>query len=374
MRRVAFQDLRSLHAPLRQQLVEAVAAVIDSGQFILGPEVNQLETEIAAYTGARFAVGCSSGSDALYLALRALDVGPGDRVITTPFTFFATAGAISRTGARPVFVDVEPQTLNLDPKRLAAELSRSGRPAAVIVVHLYGGAADLDAILELCQAAGCPLIEDAAQAIGAEYKGRRVGTFGAAGCISFYPSKNLGALGDAGMLLTNDPQLAERVRLLRVHGSRDRYVHELVGINGRLDAIQAAVLRRKLPYLEEWTRRRQHNAQLYERFLAGAGLPIQLPQPASYQTRHVYHQYVIRCPRRQELQDYLQEHGIDTEVYYPLPLHLQPCYRDLGYREGDFPVAEQAAREVLALPIHPGLHEADIAYVAAAIRQFYAGS
>jgi len=371
VKRIRLLDLPALHAPIRDRLHQTLAEVIDSGQFILGPQVEQLEIEIARYCNARFAIGCGSGSDALYLTLRALGIGQGDRVITTPFTFFATAGAISRTGARPVFADVDPQTLNLDPASLLAAIRSSGRPSAVIVVHLYGGAADLDPIRDLCREAGCALIEDAAQAIGAEYKGTRVGSLGDAGCLSFFPSKNLGAMGEAGMVLTNDPQLADTVRLLRVHGSRDRYIHEMVGTNSRLDALQAAVLRIKLQYLDQWTRMRQRNASLYTESLARSGAPVKLPRPAPYQTRHVFHQYVIRCPERDSLREFLEARGIETAVYYPVPLHLQPCYRDLGYSEGDFPIAEQAARQVLALPVHPCLAPEDIEYVVAAIHEFY---
>jgi len=343
--------------------------VADSGRYVLGEEVARLEAEIAAYCGARYAVGCASGSDALYLALRALGVGPGDRVLTSPFTFFATAGAISRAGARPVFADIDPATFNLDPAAAAAALERYAPVRALIPVHLYGGSADLDPICEIARIHGCAVIEDGAQAIGAEYKGRRVNSLGAAACLSFFPSKNLGALGDGGMVLTNDARLAETVRLLRVHGSRDTYRHELIGVNSRLDELQAALLRVKLKRLDDWTERRQRHAELYRRLLGE--LPIVLPEPAPYQSRHVFHQFVIRTRERDRLRAYLAEHGVGTQVYYPIPLHLQPCYRDLGYREGELPESERAAREVLALPIHPALRRDQIERVAELIGAFY---
>ena len=371
MRRVRLLDLPALDAGFREELLRKLTAVVDSGRFILGDEVRLLEEEVAACCGASHAVGCASGSDALYLALRAVGVGPGDRVVTPAFTFFATAGSISRTGAEPVFVDIDPETYTLDPAALAEALVRQQPVRAVIPVHLYGGSVDMDPIISLAKEYGCAVIEDGAQAIGAEYKGRPVNAIGAAGGISFFPTKNLGGIGDGGMVITNDPELAETVRLLRVHGSRDKYRHELIGVNSRLDALQAAALRVKLPHLDAWTRRRQENAAAYCELLGDAGLPISLPRPACYQTRHVYNQFVIRCPRRNQLKDYLRDHGIDSEIYYPIPLHRQPCYAPLGYQAGDFPESEKAAGEVLALPVHPVLAIADIGYVCQAIRTFY---
>jgi dTDP-4-amino-4,6-dideoxygalactose transaminase len=364
-------DLAALHAEIRGELHEALLRVTDAGRYVLGEEVTLLEREIADYSGARYAVACASGSDALYLALRAAGVGPGHRVVTSPFTFFATAGAVTRAGATPVFADIDPATFNLDPAAAAEALERHEPVRALIPVHLYGGSADLDPIREVARIRGCAVIEDGAQAIGAEYKGRRVNALGEAGCLSFFPSKNLGALGEGGMVLTNDAGLAETVRLLRVHGSRDKYRHELVGVNSRLDELQAALLRVKLRHLDLWTARRQQNAQLYRQLLGERELPVVLPEPAPYQSRHVFHQFVIRSRERDRLRAYLAEHGVGTEVYYPIPLHLQPCYRDLGYREGELPESERAAREVLALPVHPALRRDQIERVAELIAAFY---
>ncbi|MCW5982846.1 MAG: DegT/DnrJ/EryC1/StrS family aminotransferase [Bryobacteraceae bacterium] len=363
-------DLNRIHAPIRDELVEAVVRVVDSGRFILGPEVEGLEAAIAAYCGTRYAVGCASGTDALYLALRAAGVQPGDKVVTTPFTFFATAGAISRAGAVPVFVDIDPRTFNLNPELVAPALRSAGSARAVIPVHLYGGSADMDPILAAARAHGSAVIEDAAQAIGAEYKGRRCGGLGDIGCISFFPSKNLGGLGEGGMVTTGDLSLRNMAALLRVHGSRDKYRHELIGVNSRLDAMQAAALLVKLRHLDAWTARRQENAAIYRECLAGR-TPFALPSPAPYQTRHVFNQFVIRSPRRDPLRDYLAKKGIGSEVYYPIPLHLQPCYAGLGYREGDFPESERAAREALALPIHQALTRDEIETVSQAILEFH---
>lgn len=371
MKPIPLLDLEALHREIRDELVETLIRVTDSGRYVLGEEVSKLEEAIAGYCGARFAVGCASGSDALYLALRALGIGPGDRVVTTPFTFFATAGAISRAGATPLFADIDARTFNLDPESLAEVLRREPGARAVIAVHLFGGSADLAPILGEARRHGCVVIEDGAQAIGAEYAGRRVNALGEAGCLSFFPSKNLGALGDAGMVLTNDAALAETVASLRVHGSKDKYRHEAIGVNSRLDALQAAVLRTKLKHLDDWTARRQKNARLYWEMLGGEAAPVLLPRPAPYQTRHVFNQYVIRCPRRDELKSFLASRGVGTEVYYPIPLHLQPCYRHLGYERGAFPESERAAAEVLALPVHPALAEAEVARVAELIRSFY---
>lgn len=370
MKPISMLDLPALHAGIRDELLEALTRVVDGGRYALGKEVEGLEREVAAYCGARFAVGCGSGSDALYLALRAVGVKAGDAVLTTPFTFFATAGSITRVGARPVFVDINPLTFNIEPAACAEALRKTQGIRAIIPVHLYGGAADLEPILALASEHGCPVIEDGAQSIGAEYNGRRVNALGAAGCISFFPSKNLGAMGEAGMVTTNDEALASQLSLLRVHGSREQYEHEVVGVNSRLDAMQAALLRVKLRWLDEWTAARQRSADIYREGLASDG-PVCLPQPAPYQTRHVWHQFVIRCQNRDPLQDHLRRNGVGCEVYYPIPLHLQPCYRDLGYREGDFPEAERAVREVLALPVHATLERGDIERVCDLIRAFY---
>ncbi|MCP5113571.1 MAG: DegT/DnrJ/EryC1/StrS family aminotransferase [bacterium] len=363
-------NLPALHAEIRDELVATLTRVADSGWYVLGEEVLELEREIARYSGARFGVGCASGSDAVYLALRAVGVGAGDSVVTTPFTFFATAGSITLLGARPLFADIDPLTFNIDPESLAEVLRKTGGARAIIPVHLYGGSADLDPILQLASEYGCPVVEDGAQAIGAEYKGRRVNALGAVGCISFFPSKNLGAFGQGGMVTTNDEGLASDLAMRRVHGSRDKYHHEMVGVNSRLDTLQAALLRVKLRRLDSWTEARQRNAGLYCDLL-GADGAVGLPRPAAYQTRHIWNQFVIRCAERDRLREHLKAGGVASEVYYPVPLHLQRCYQNLGYREGAFPEAEKAAREVLALPVDPTLEREDIERVCHLIRSFY---
>ncbi len=372
-RRIPLLDLKAQYQSIKSELMEAVERVFDSQQFILGPDVAQLEKELAEYCGAGYAVGCGSGTDALYLALRALDVGPGDEVLTVPFTFFATAGAITNVGAKPVFTDIDPATFNMDPAQACEALRRNPRIKAVLPVHLYGACADLDPILEGARRAGVAVVEDAAQAIGAEYRGKRAGSLGTLGCFSFFPSKNLGGAGEGGMITTNDAALAERLRALRVHGSKVRYYHDEVGTNSRLDSLQAAVLRVKLRHLDEWTQRRQAHAELYGALLGGSGLPIQLPRVPDYATRHVRNQYVIRAARRDELREFLGARGIGSEVYYPLPLHAQKCFAGLGYQAGSFPVSEAAALEVLALPVYSELTEDDLTYVAESIRAFYEG-
>jgi dTDP-4-amino-4,6-dideoxygalactose transaminase len=371
-RRVPLLDLTAQHRAIREETLAAVTRVIDSQKFILGEEVAQLEREIAAYSQAHYAVGCASGSDALFLALLALDVKPGDEILTTPYTFFATAGAIVRAGARPVFVDIDARTFNIDAALLEGALDRHPKVRAMIPVHLFGDCADMDAILAIANARGIAVIEDAAQSIGSEYKGRRAGSMGAIGCFSFFPSKNLGCYGDGGMLTTQDPALHEKLVALRGHGARKKYYHEWVGVNSRLDALQAAVLRVKLPHLDDWTAGRQRNADLYRRRLAEMQAPILLPEPAPSTTRHIYNQFVIQTERRDALQARLKENGVGTEVYYPLPLHLQACFADLGYQAGDFPVSERLAHESLALPVYPELAADDIEYVCRMVQAFYA--
>jgi dTDP-4-amino-4,6-dideoxygalactose transaminase len=300
----------------------------------------------------------------------ACGVGPGDEVITAPYTFFATAGSISRLGARPVFVDIQPSSYNIDPQLINEAITPKTK--AILPVHLFGQCADMEKILEVATAHRLPVLEDAAQAIGAERRGHKAGAIGQAGCFSFFPSKNLGGFGDGGMVTTNDPSIAERVRLLRVHGSREKYLHETVGLNSRLDAIQASVLEVKLRYLDGWTRGRQRNAARYESLFTDSKLRDRITLPAvSEQNRHVYNQYVIRVPQRDQLRTFLKEDGIGTEIYYPTPLHLQPCYRDLGYKMGAFPHSEHAARETLALPIYAELTEEQQSYVVATIHKFY---
>jgi len=363
-------DLRTQHRLIREEVLAEITRVIDSQQFVLGEEVRRLEEEIADYSQARYAVGCASGTDALYLSLLALNIGPGDEVLTTPYTFFATAGAVDRVGATPVFADIDPVTFNLDIAKAAEILESRPRIKAVIPVHLFGGCCDMDPLLEASQRRGVGVIEDAAQAIGAEYRGRRAGSMGQVGCFSFFPSKNLGGYGDGGMITTNDGALRDRLAALRVHGSSRKYYHDEVGVNSRLDALQAAVLRAKLRYLDFWTEGRQRNAELYRRFLAGA--PVRTPETRPFQTRHVYNQFSVLAPRRDELRTYLAENGVGSDVYYPLPLHLQACFARLGYRRGDFPVSERAAAEALALPIYPELGADDVERICSLIRSFYA--
>jgi len=371
--KIPLLDLRPQHEPLHKELLAAIERVICENGFILGPEVAALEARVAADCKARFAVGVSSGTDALLVSLMGLGVKVGDEVITTPYSFFATAGAIARLGARPVFVEIDPATYNIAPEGI--EQAITDRTQAILPVHLYGQCADMEPILEIAKRRNIAVIEDAAQAIGAEYKdGRRAGGMGDLGCFSFFPSKNLGAMGDGGMVVTNDPILAERVRVLRVHGSAPKYYHAILGGNFRLDAIQAAVLNVKINHLNAWTQQRQENAQRYAQYfssLTDAG-KVWLPQAIYGEGRHAYNQYVVRVRRRDALRGYLTERGIGTEVYYPVPLHLQDCFRDLGYRKGDFPEAERAAGETLALPIYPGLTAIQQEEVVDAIQSFYA--
>ena len=371
-KQIPLLDLQAQHQQIRDEVLEQIVRVVDSQKFILGEEVQKFEAEIATYCQTKYAVGCASGSDALSLALMALDIRPGDEVLTAPYTFFATAGAISHIGAVPVFADVEEHTFNLDANRAADILASHPKVRAIIPVHLFGGCADIDPICAMAGERGIAVIEDAAQSIGSEYKNRRAGTMGGVGCFSFFPSKNLGGYGDGGMLSTNDPSLAERLAALRVHGRTGKYFHQWVGINSRLDALQAAVLRVKFRYLDGWTSGRQRNAERYRTEFARLAVPVNSMEPAGYQTRHVYNQFVIRCPQRDALQSYLKKRGIGSEVYYPLPLHLQPCFVDLGYKKGDFPVSEKLATESLALPVHAELDADDIDYIADSIQSFYA--
>jgi len=369
---VPFLDLKAQFAEIRDEVLEAVTRVLESQHFILGPEVEALEREIAEYVGAKFAVGCASGSDALLLALMAIGVEPEDEVITSPFTFGATAGSIARLKARPVFVDINPDTFNIDERKIEAAITP--RTRAVMPVHLFGLSANLDAILEIARKHHLVVIEDAAQAIGARWKDQCIGGLGTLGCFSFFPSKNLGGAGDGGMITTKDPHLAERLHTLRVHGARKKYQYELLGINSRLDALQAAILRVKLRYLKNWTSGRRRNAERYLELFAVFGLTNQLALPSSPETSfHVYNQYSIRAPRRDELQRYLRDQGIPTEVYYPTPLHIEPAFAYLGYCPGDFPKAEAACRQVLSLPIYFELTFEQQRAVVAAISRFYRG-
>jgi dTDP-4-amino-4,6-dideoxygalactose transaminase len=349
-------DLAAQYRDLQPQVLAALARVLASGQVILGPEVAALEEEVAAYCGTHHAVGCASGTDALLLALVALGVGPGDEVILPPFTFFASAGCVCRIGARPVFVDIDPVTYNLDPVEVARKITP--RTKAVMAVHLYGQCADAEALAEIAALHRVALIEDAAQAIGAEFRGKRAGNLGTVGCFSFYPSKNLGAYGDAGMVVTNDPDLAARMACLRVHGMEPKYFHKYLGWNARLDALQAAVLRVKLPHLERWIEGRQAAANRYDELIDDHGLAGVLNRPVTApQRRHVFNQYVVRVGDglRDGLVRHLKADGIGCDIYYPVALHRQECLAYLGYREGDFPVSEEASRAVLALPMYPEL-------------------
>jgi len=376
---VPLLDLGRQYAAIREEILAAVERVCSSQHFILGAEVEALERELAAFTGAAQAVGCASGTDALWLALTAVGVPPGDSVITTAFSFFASASAIVRAGGQPVFVDVDPHTLNLDPHQVEAHLraGKSARLRALLPVHLYGQCADMDALRQLADEFQVAIVEDAAQAIGARWRDARAGSIGALATFSFYPSKNLSAYGDAGLVTTNQAEFADHMRRLRNHGSPQRYLHEELGWNCRLDAIQAAVLRVKLPHVETWNRKRREHAAAYDLLLTQSGLisatgdsPVRVLTRSPH-AQHVYHQYVIRAQRRDQLRQFLTDRKIGTEIYYPIPLHLQPVFSYLGYREGDLPESERAAREVLALPMFPELTDEEQQWVVESIAEFY---
>jgi dTDP-4-amino-4,6-dideoxygalactose transaminase len=370
--KVPLLDLQAQYAPLREDLLAAIARVCDSQRFIMGPEITALEEELAAMLRIPHAVAVSSGTDALLLALMALDIGAGDEVVTTTYSFFATAGAIVRVGARPVLVDIDPATFNIDPAAAAAAITP--RTKAILPVHLFGLSADLDPLVAAASRAGVPIVEDAAQAIGASYKSRPLGGIGAFGCFSFFPSKNLGAFGDAGLLTTNDAALAARARLLRTHGMEPKYYHHVVGGNFRMDALQAAVLRVKAPHLAAWTEARRANARRYLALFRDAGVGDRLTLPFEPpERRHIFNQFVIRTPERDALKRHLDEHGIGNEIYYPVPFHLQPCFAGLGHRRGDFPHAERAADTSLALPIYGEMSVEQQATVVSAVAQFVKG-
>jgi len=364
---VPLLDLKAQYTAIKPEVDAAIAEVFESQHFILGPKVDHCEQAIAAYSQCSHAVGVSSGSDALLACLMAENIGPGDEVITTPYTFFATAGAISRLGATPVFADIDAATYNLDLSEVESKLTPHTR--ALIPVHLYGQMVDVEAFLRLADRHGLVVIEDAAQAIGAEFEGRRAGSIGHYGCFSFFPSKNLGGAGDGGMVVTNDAERAEKLRCLRAHGAKPKYHHKVIGGNFRLDAIQAAVVSAKLPHLDAWTSARQRNAKRYDELLSAQGVPVGLP--AVVANRHIFNQYVIRLADRDALQSFLKEKGVGTEVYYPVSLHLQECFAYLGYRAGAFPESEGAARETLALPIYPELTEQQLRYVVDSISEFF---
>jgi dTDP-4-amino-4,6-dideoxygalactose transaminase len=363
---VPLLDLKAQYASIKGEIDAAVAAVLESQQFILGPRVEQCEEAISKYVGCSHGIGVSSGSDALLACLMAEHIGDGDEVITTPYSFFATAGAIARVGAVPVFVDIDPVTYNIDAAQIESRITN--RTKAIIPVHLYGQMADIAMIMELAGRARLVVIEDAAQAIGAARNGKRAGSAGHYGCLSFFPSKNLGGAGDGGMIVTNDTERAERLRYLRNHGSKQKYRHPFVGGNFRLDALQAAVVAAKLPHLDRWTAARQRNARRYDRLFTESGAPVGLPLVVT--DRHIFHQYVIRVPRRDGLQTALQKANIGTEVYYPVPMHLQECFSYLGRGVGSFPESERAAKETLAIPIYPELTDAQARYVVDSVASY----
>lgn len=365
---VPMLDLQAQYTPIREQILDVVTRVCDSQRFIMGPEIEGMEQELAAMIGVKHAVGVSSGTDALLLAMMALGIKPGDEVITSTYSFFATAGCVARLGATPVFVDIDPVSFNADPAAIAAAITP--RTKAIIPVHLYGQAADLDPILEIANRAGVPVIEDAAQAIGSQYKGRMVGGFGAVGCFSFFPSKNLGAFGDGGLVTTNDDALLAVLKRMRVHGADKQYYHRVIGGNFRLDALQAAILRVKAPHLAGWTEARRRNAARYDELFAEAkltdrvGLPVALPD-----RRHIFNQYIVRLQQRDAVKAHLESRHVGCAIYYPVPFHEQECFAYLGYRTGQFPHAERAARETLALPIYGELTEAQQRYVVQCIAE-----
>jgi dTDP-4-amino-4,6-dideoxygalactose transaminase len=367
-------DLKAQHEPLHDDVMSAIERVVRSNEYIMGKEVTALESAVAAYSQTKFGIGVSSGTDALLVALMALDLRPGDEVITPAYSFFATAGVVTRLGATPVFADIDPTSYNLDPESFRSKIT--SKTKAVIPVHLYGQVAEMDAILRIADEHGIAVVEDAAQAIGSEYKdGRRACSMGNVGCLSFFPSKNLGAMGDAGMVVTNDADLAEKIRVLRVHGGKPKYYHSVIGGNFRLDAMQAAVLNVKLAHLDEWTAGRQRNAERYERLfreldVKGIVLPTPVYKASGVKHYHIYNQFVIRSGERDALRDYLKTNGVATEIYYPVPFHLQQCFAPLGYRQGQFPHSEKAANETLALPIYPELTEEQQRHVVETIRNF----
>jgi dTDP-4-amino-4,6-dideoxygalactose transaminase len=372
---VPLLDLRAQFKQIEEDVRSAIEGVLQSQLFILGETVHRFEEKIAAYCEAPHAVGCASGSDALQIALMALDVGPGDEVITSPFSFYASTSYIVRLGAKPVFADIDPRTFNIDPDGIAAAVTK--RTKAIMPVHLFGQCAEMGGIMEIAERHGLPVVEDAAQAIGSRFDGRPAGSIGTIGCFSFFPSKNLGAYGDGGMMITADSRLADRLRTLRVHGEREKYVHHEIGINSRLDALQAAVLGAKLPYLDGWSDARSANARNYNRLFRECGLApetIETPYDAGVENkrhRHIYNQYTIKVKNRDSLSAHLRDNGIGHAVYYPVPLYLQPCFSFLGFEKGLCPETEKAAEEVISLPIYPELTKEQIEAVVRSIAEFY---
>jgi dTDP-4-amino-4,6-dideoxygalactose transaminase len=383
--KVPLLDLKAQYLAIKPEVDKAIADVVESQHFILGPAVTACEAACAKYSSVAHGIGVSSGTDAILVTLMAENIGLGDEVITVPYTFFATVGCISRVGATPVFVDIDPVTYNMNPAQIEAKITP--RTKAIMPVHLYGQMADMDAIMAIAKKHNLIVIEDAAQAIGSEYKGRRAGSIGDYGCFSFFPSKNLGGVGDGGMVVTNDAARAEKVTLLRAHGSKPKYYHKLVGGNFRLDAIQGAVVSAKLPHLDKWTAGRQANAARYDRLFAASGIRLgcsgdawtgspapQLLLPETVTSRHIFNQYVIRTRQRDALRKALESAGVSTEIYYPVPMHLQECFASLGYVKGQLPESERAADETLALPIYPELSDAQAAYTVDVIRDFFLGA
>ena len=362
---VPLLDLKAQYATIKDEIKAAIEEVLESQYFIMGPRVEQLENEIVQYCNTKYAISVASGSDALLLSLMAIDIGYGDEVITTPYTFFATAGSVSRLGAKPVFVDIDPKTYNINSSLIKEKIT--DRTRAIIPVHLYGQCADMDPILEIAEKYNLKVIEDAAQAIGAEYKGRKAGSMSDLGCLSFFPSKNLGGYGDGGMVVTNDEELAEKIRVLRVHGSKPKYYHSMIGCNSRLDALQAAILSVKLKYLDDWNQKRRKNALLYDELFQNMDVVVPYVEPHNV---HIYNQYTIRVKERDSLEAYLKKSGVGTALYYPLSLHLQQCYEDLEYKEGDLPESEKASKETISIPIYPELTEEQQRYVVKAIEEF----
>ncbi len=393
MKKIPLLDLSYQHEPLKKQILETITKVIDSGHFILGEEVREFEETIASYVNVRHAIGVASGSDALFLSLLALDIGPGEGVIVPSYTFFATAGAVARAGATPVFADIDYESYNIDPSFLEKFIEENCEVTykglydrkhkviirAIIPVHLFGQTAEMEPLVHLAKRYNLKIIEDAAQSLGAEYQGEKVGSIGTAGIFSFFPTKNLGGMGDGGMIVTDDDDLAEKIRILRVHGSKPKYFHKLTGINSRLDAIHAAILKVKFSHMEEWIEARRKNAHYYKKLFVESGLGcegksekcrVKLPMECPY-SRHTYNQFVVRVERRDELKKFLEENGVSTAIYYPLPLHLQEAFSHLGYREGDLLESERASKETLTLPVYPGLTESDIEYIVDLFIKFY---
>ncbi|MFN0158900.1 MAG: DegT/DnrJ/EryC1/StrS family aminotransferase [Bacteroidota bacterium] len=362
-------DVVGQYRKIKPEVDAAIHSVLDSGQFILGKDVGEFECQVAGYLGVGYALGCASGTDALQIAMMALGIGQGDEVITTPFSFVATTETIALLGAKPVYVDIDPKTFNIDPAKI--ETAITPRTKAIIPVHLYGQSADMDPIMEIARRRNLKVIEDSAQAMGASYRGKKVCTFGDISCISYFPSKNLGAFGDAGMMVTNDQHLWEKMKVIAAHGSKVRYYHEVLGVNSRLDTIQAALLKVKLRHLEQWNSARQHAAERYDELLKGS--PVTVPHVAST-GQHIFHQYTLRAPRRDALAEHLKKLEIPHAIYYPVPLHLQKAFAVAGACKGDFPITEQAADEVISLPMHTELTEEQSVYIADAVKNFYTHS